>query len=170
MSFFDFFKTRTIEEERTLSQLHYDLESLLGHQSEEEHIKTSCIAGLLARLAHMDRRVCELERQYMVNALTNKSSISVEEAQAVIEIALKNVENLGGLDNHLYVHPLRSLLAADEKFALVCALFDLAGADGVVENNESEEIRVIAKGLDLSTQHFLAARATVANKLGALKK
>lgn len=118
----------------------------------------------------MDRKVCDLEKDYMINALTNKSSISFEEAKAVIEIALKSVDDLGGLDNHLYVHPLRSLLSTDEKYALICSLFSLAGADGTVENNESEEIRIIAKGLDLSTQHFLAARATVATKLGALKK
>ena len=170
MSFFDFFKTKTNEEERTLSQLYYDLSTILKEQSEEEHIKTSCFAGLLARLAHLDWKVCELEKDFMLNTLMNKSSIGREQAEAVVEIALKNIEELGGLDNHLYVHPLRSLLTEDEKYSLICNLFALAGADGVVGNDESEEIRIITKGLDLSSQHFLAARATVINKLGALKK
>ena len=47
-------------------------------------------------------------------------------------------------------------------------LFVIAASDGNVAAIESEEIRVISKGLELTNQHFLAARAEVADFLKAL--
>lgn len=169
MSFLDFFKNTNKNDEKVLSKLHYDLEDFLGEQEEHEHIKTSCYAGLLARLAKVDFKVSESEHDFMIMALMKFSKVDQKSATAIVEVALKNIDELGGLENHLYVHPLRDLMTKEEKFNLLTSLFALAASDGVVENNESEEIRLVCKGLDLSHEHFIASRATVVQSLGALR-
>lgn len=169
MGFFDFFKNINNNEQKVLSQLHYDLEEVLGEIEEKDHIKISCYAGLLARLAKVDFHVSEHEHSYMKKALTTFASMEEKVASAVVEVALRNIDDLGGLENHLYVHPLRDIMSADEKYKLLTSLFALAASDGLVENIESEEIRTVCKGLDLSHEHFIAARATVLKNLGALK-
>ena len=93
----------------------------------------------------------------------------VQEIQSIVEIAIGHIQDLAGLENHLYVHRLKEILDRDQRYAIVESLFALAASDGVVENIESEEIRIIVKGFDLSDQHFRVARAKVSDKIKALK-
>ena len=105
----------------------------------------------------------------MEKALKEWTTFSDEEIKSIVEISIEHIKELAGLENHLYVYRLKEVLDRDTRFSVVESLFAIAASDGVVENVESEEIRIIVKGFDLSDKHFLVARAKVSDKLKALK-
>ena len=57
-----------------------------------------------------------------------------------------------------------------DRYSLLKALFSIAASDGSVDESESEEIRVICMGLRLQHQDFISARASVLDKIRALRK
>ena len=115
---------------------------------------------------------CETQNQSKWNKiekLLDKWKLKGIEPKSVSDIATNHIKEMAGLENHLYVKPLNELMNKDERFDTVKALFLIAASDGSVESVESEEIRLINKGLELSHQHFVAARAEVKDFLKTLK-
>jgi uncharacterized tellurite resistance protein B-like protein len=96
--------------------------------------------------------------------------LNEDQTKTAIQIALVDVKALCGIENHMYTGPLSTLLSNNQRYALLKSLFKIAASDGKAEQVESEEIRLICKGLLLEQKHFIAARATVADSLDALKK
>ena len=169
MSFWKMFKPSNDQDKKEYSQLYYELKSQFPDFSDENLIKITCIAGLFARVAYVDFDLDIKEKEHMKFALTNMTEFSNQEIDSIIEISLSHVKELAGLENHKYVYNLKEVIDKSERFQIVEALFALAASDGVVENIESEEIRIIVKGFDLSDQHFIAARAKASDKLKALR-
>jgi len=170
MAFWDVFKNNETSKTRDdHSSLYHILQTQFPEISEEDLIKVTCIAGLMARVAYVDFDLDIGEKDYMHKAITEFGKFSIDESKAIVEIATDHIKELAGLENHLYVHQLKGVLDKTARYRVIEALFALAASDGLVENIESEEIRIIVKGFDLSGQHFLAARAKVADKLAALK-
>jgi len=168
MAFWDLFNTNK-EEIKKHSSLHYELQEKFPDSSEEELIKLTCISGLLARVAYVDFHLDDNEKEHMNKALTQMTEFSAQEISGIVEIAITHIKELAGLENHKYIYSLKEVMDRSERYKVVEALFALAASDGVVENVESEEIRMIVKGFDLSDKHFLASRAKVSDKLKALR-
>ena len=167
MAFWDLFNTNK-EETKKHSSLHYELKDKFPESSEEDLIKLTCISGLLARVAYVDFDLDKNEKEHMKEALTQMTEFSTQEVLGIVEIAISHIKELAGLENHKYIYSLKEVMDRTERYKVVEALFAIAASDGVVENVESEEIRMIVKGFDLSDKHFLAARAKVSDKLKAL--
>lgn len=171
MGFWDLFSNKNdSREEKKHSSLHYELQAQFPNLEENELVKITCIAGLLARVAYVDFELDPSEEANMKEALGEVTSFTTDQIESIVAISIKHIKELAGLENHKYVYSLKEVLDQNARYEIVEALFYLAAADGVVENVESEEIRLIVKGLDLGDKHFLAARAKVSSKLGALKK
>lgn len=153
-----------------LNALHGKIVQEFPQIEEQQSIVLTCIAGLLARVAYRDLSIDDGEKSFMSEALSQWCQLDSKQAEAVTRLALSDIQNLAGADNHLYAYPLESIFSEEQKFALLKALFAMAAADGSVENLESEEIRTISQRLSLSHQHFIAARATVLESLEALRK
>lgn len=168
MGFWDLFSANK-EAGKKHSSLHYELQEKFPDCSEEQLIKLTCISGLLARVAYVDFNLEESEKEHMKQALTQMTDFSTQEITTIVDIAIYHIKELAGLENHKYVYSLKEVMDRSERYKVVEALFALAASDGVVENVESEEIRIIVKGFDLSDKHFIAARAKVSDKLKALK-
>ncbi len=168
MSLFAFFKNEKQSEIKKYSKLHDQLQREYPFLSEEELVITACVAGLLARVAYVDFNLDEGEVSEIKKILEEWTINDKVHTELLAEMAINHIQEMAGLENHLYVHPLREHLTRDEKYRVLQSLFLVAASDGSVESIESEEIRVITKGLELSTQHFVAARAEVSQYLKAL--
>lgn len=169
MGFYDFF--RTGERESTVkqySELFSTLKNEFPSVEEEKLMTASCIAGLFARVAYVDFDLDSKELKKMEALIKTWNFFGIE-SETISKIAIEHIREMAGLENHLYVKPLNTLLDKDERFNIVKALFLIAASDGSVDNVESEEIRLINKGLELSVQHFIAARAEVVEYLKTLK-
>jgi uncharacterized tellurite resistance protein B-like protein len=169
MAFWDIFKQPQTETKQTTS-IYDELKTRMPNSSEDELVEVACIAGLLARVAYVDFEITPEEESHIVAVLKEWTELPQDMIIVIANLAMEHVKELAGMENHLYVHQLKTIIDQDTRFEIVEALFALAASDGVVENIESEEIRIIVKGFDLSDQHFLAARAKVADKLAALKR
>lgn len=152
------------------SRLHEKVSELLPNQSDEQLLKIACLSGLMARVAYNDLVIDDNERHVILNSLKKWTQLNDEEAKAIADLCLSEVKDLAGVENHLYCLPLRDSLSLDERYNIIVSLFAVAAADGTVENSESEEIRNINHGLLLEHKHFISARSTVLEKLGALKE
>ena len=136
----------------------------------ERLVTLTCMAGLLARVAYVDFDVDKRELDFISRALGEGNLLTEKEAKSLAELAISEVEALSGLENHLYCNELNEHLSRDQRYQLLQSLFLVAASDEHVENKESEEIRLICKGLLLEHHHFIAARARVKESLGVLKR
>lgn len=168
MGFWEIFKSTNTNSTHQ-SGLHAKIEELLPGRSEEEHILIACVAGLMARVAYVDFELHKNEEDLIGKSLSQWTQLNPQEIAAVEKLAIEEIQNLSGLENHKYCHPLNDILNNDQKYDLLVALFAIAAIDGEVEQLESEEIRIIAKGLLLEPKYFIAARATVVDYLKSLK-
>lgn len=150
------------------SQLHEKIFKRLPSHSEENVLIITCVAGLLARVAFIDFDFDARERESMSQAL-KELDVSDEEVQVIIDIAIDEIKQLSGLENHLYCYPISEMLSVEKRYQIVQALFNLAASDDGVSEKESEEIRQINTGLLLEHKHFISARAHVLDKLDSLK-
>jgi uncharacterized tellurite resistance protein B-like protein len=169
MGFWDLFSTQTQSQDQANGGLHKKVEELFPGKEDNQHILMTCIAGLLARIAYVDFEIHTDEEAHMIAALSNWGNISKDEAKSLSKLAITEIKELSGLDQRKYCTPLNELLDNDSKFELVKCLFQLAASDGKVENNESEEIRLITTAFLLEQRHYIAARATIKDRLAALK-
>lgn len=170
MAFMDFFKSSPDNDSgvQKYSSLFNTLKAEFPSVQEDDLLKASCVAGLFARVAYID---FDLDAQEMkkMSSLIEKWSFSGADGKVISQLAIGHIKEMSGLDNHLFVKPLNQLMDKEERFNTVKALFLIAASDGSVDSIESEEIRLITKGLELSTQHFVAARAAVVDFLKTLK-
>ena len=168
MAFWDIFNNST-QKVTQQSSLHQKVEALLPSAAEDEHILVACIAGLFARVIYIDFEVHKNEILKMKDALQKWTTLKEEDINAIVELSLKEIKELAGLENHKYAGPLDEILSKEQRYGVLESLFQIAASDGNVDEKESEEIRVIATGLRLEHKHFISARATVLEYLGALK-
>jgi uncharacterized tellurite resistance protein B-like protein len=169
MSFWNLFKN---DEETTKTESHLQLKirELLPYAEDETLITVACVAGLMARVAFSDLEIDPKEVEQMNQSLGDFAILNADQTKAAVQIALQEVRALCGIENHMYTDPLSTMLTNEQRYALLKSLFKIAASDGKAEQVESEEIRLICKGLLLENKHFIAARATVAESLEALKK
>ena len=169
MSFWNLFKD-DVETTKSESHLQSKIRELLPFAEEEKLITVACVAGLMARVAFSDLIIDPKEIEQMNQSLGDFAILDEDQTKATIQIALEDVKALCGIENHMYTEPLSTMLSKDQRYSLLKALFQIAASDGKAEDIESEEIRLICKGLLLEQKHFIAARATVAERLSALQK
>ena len=167
MAFWDIFGTNE-KDKHQHGIIHYRLKQLMPDATEEDLIRVACIAGLLARVANVDLKITTDEKEFMKTAMLDWSGLDSKLVEVVCKIAIEEIQELSGLENHLYGQGLRESMDQDDRYRILEVLFAMSAADGSVDNLESEEIRTIAKSLHLTNQHFIAARATVMEKLAAL--
>ncbi|MCO4794109.1 MAG: TerB family tellurite resistance protein [Bacteriovoracaceae bacterium] len=168
MSFWNLFRPAEGPSEKK-SHLQTKVTELLPGEEESTLILVTCIAGLFSRVAYADMEIAPEEVAHMEKALLEWTELSKNQITAVVELTLKEVKDLAGIENHKYTDPLNEILSNDQRYKVLVGLFSLAASDGNAEQLESEEIRIICKGLLLEHKHFISARATVLEHLGALK-
>lgn len=170
MSFWDIFKNDTTADASSQSGLYQKIKSLLPESSEKDLVIISCLAGLLSRVAYSDLEISSIEKNKIIQVLEKKTHLNPETSKIVGELAFNEIKQLSGTENHKYCYPLNEYLSQDQKYSILLALFSIAASDGITEEDESEEIRLICKGLLLEHKHYISARASVVESLKVLKK
>ena len=170
MKFWEILKNETVTTKKNLSRLHEKIATKLPGSTEDDLIKVACFAGLLARVAWVDFKLDPSELSVMRQVLSDWTKMDRETIDTIVAISTDEIQELAGLENHLYCHPLQNIMSENERYDLLVSLFAIAAGDESVEQLESEEIRIITQGLNLTHKHYISARATVMDKLKALKK
>jgi uncharacterized tellurite resistance protein B-like protein len=121
--------------------------------------KLSLVGGLMAKIAQMDREVTESEFNRMVEVITQNWHLGIEEATFVAEIAVSAVDVT--YDTFRMMRELATSTSEAERRRVLVVLFAVGAADGDISFEETEEIRLIARGLDLTHKDFIDAKLEV---------
>jgi uncharacterized tellurite resistance protein B-like protein len=167
MNFWELFKNQKIESKNNSLK-----EFLLEHLQdldENEQIIVVAICGLVTKVAYADLTVDQEEFKKVETALCYWLGYEEKKSQQLCHLAVHYQQEFAGVEDHLYSDQLALKLNEAQKFQLLITLFHIASANGEIDQVESETIRGISKGLRLSNQHFLAARAKFKDYLKALQ-
>lgn len=133
---------------------------LLERETQPDKLKemTLC-AAFLARVGYVDEEFLSQEKQFIVELLAEDWGLSPSLAEAVSGVAMDAAA--GGLDLFRLVQEAKKTLSIHKRKMLLEALFALALAEGKISGGETEEIRKIAHGLELSHREFIHAKLKV---------
>ena len=137
---------------------------------EQKLAEIVCISGLMARVAYVDMNIEDSERRNIQISLQKWLNIDGDFAEKLTTITCTQTELLAGTEDHQYTRFLKENLSESKRYQILELLFSVAASDGIADNAESEEIRIITKGLGLEHKHFVSARVSVKEFLGSLKK
>ncbi|WP_238613329.1 TerB family tellurite resistance protein [Candidatus Oscillochloris fontis] len=127
----------------------------LGIPADEAHI-LALAGGLLARVAQLDNTVTDAEHTRIVEALQQGWGVSYERAALVAEVAL--AESVADLDYYQLTKEFADTAPVDERIRFLDALFAVAMADGNLSRELSDEISRITASINLTHDHFVAAK------------
>jgi len=161
--------SKVIQEDTSYKYLFDKIDKAFPGIEENDLLLSACISGLLARVMYADFEAHEKELEQMRTVLDEFSFSPNIDSKVVTNIATEHIKEMSGLDNHLYIEPINKLLSKEKRFKVLKSLFIIAASDGNVDSVETEEIRRIAKSLELSSQHFIVAKSEVNEYIGALK-
>lgn len=123
---------------------------------DEELRRLGLAGGLMAKVAQVDREVSDAEFNTIVAAIKNFWSLSQEQAALVAEVAISAVDVT--YDTYRMMRELTERTSEDERRQFLKALFAVANADGDISIEETEEIRLIAQGINLTHRDFIDAK------------
>jgi uncharacterized tellurite resistance protein B-like protein len=118
--------------------------------------KLSLAGGLMANVAHVDKNVSEVEFAAMVQALQTHWVVDEKTAVFITEVAVS--EAAKKLDHHRTVRQFANRTTPEERRHFLDVLFAVAAADGLAAYDEIEEIRAIARTLNLTREAFIEAK------------
>ncbi len=116
----------------------------------------------MARVAWVDKAVCEQEKNSVSRALAEGWQLPENEAQLIMEISHQRI--MKGLDFVQLSTGFCDYTTVPERRAFLKGLFAIANAAGKTSSEEIEEIRAIAKGLELGHQDFIDAKLTISRE------
>ncbi len=126
----------------------------------DSDIRKLCLtAGLMARVAGIDRTISKEETAIMTGMLQKKWKLTEEQAQLVVEISHHRI--FRGLDGVRLVKRFNNFTTLAERIEFVDCLFAVANAAEKTSFEEIEEIREIAKGMELSHEDFINAKLRI---------
>jgi len=129
----------------------------------DSDIRKLCLAaGLMARVAEVDHVISPEETRVMCDVLQRHWTLTAEQAQLVAEISHHRV--FRGLDSVRLVKRFNDFTTRTERKDFLDCLFAVANAADHTSFDEIEEIREIAKGLELSHQDFIDAKLKVSRE------
>jgi uncharacterized tellurite resistance protein B-like protein len=126
---------------------------------EEDLWKLSLAGGLMARIAYVDRKVSEQEREEMREVLQKEWNLGEKEAELVVEVAVSEV--CKDMDYYRLSREFFDVTNEDERERFLKILFATAAADGPASHEEMEEIRTVSKVLKLSHKQFIDAKLSL---------
>ena len=127
--------------------------------SDDDLRKLSLVGGLMAKVAYQDREVTDTEIAKMIEAIENNWGLSKEESTFLAEVAVSSVDVT--YDSFRMMRELVTDTTLEERRHVVEVLFAIAAADGEMSFDEIEEIRLIARGLELSHRDFIDAKLLI---------
>ena len=130
--------------------------------SDQEIRKVCLAAGLMARVAWVDKAFCEQEQDSVTRTLADEWQLPKEEAQLIMEISHQRI--MKGLDFVQLSKGFCECTTVSERKAFLRSLFAIANTAHKTSSEEIEEIRSISKGLELGHQDFIEAKLTISRE------
>jgi uncharacterized tellurite resistance protein B-like protein len=129
----------------------------------------AAFAGLLVRVAYVDRSISEAERAVLGPLLAANAGLPAAEAETVIEIATHQATTLEGISYASLTRAFNAIATDQEKERLIDCLFAVATAEGTISIVEDDEVHAVARALLLSHQQLIAVRSRYKDQLEVIQ-
>lgn len=150
-----------------------ELRRLVVHSMPGADAHTAAIvgatAGLLATVAHADRKYTEAEREAVLDALNKVQGLAPGALTAIDELLQERVAELAHEPLQTYTRVLYEGLERQARAEVFEVLMDLAAADELLDMDETNLLRRIARGLGLSDEEYNASQARHRARLSVLR-
>ncbi|MFN2118307.1 MAG: TerB family tellurite resistance protein [Candidatus Promineifilaceae bacterium] len=124
--------------------------------SDAELRKLGLAGGLMARIAKVDEVVSESEFETMVQIIADIWEVDKDTAVFIANVA---VSSLGlTYDYYRMTREFATSTTLEERRRFLVALFLIAGVDDGVSFDETEEIRLVQQGLNVTHEEFINAK------------
>ncbi len=124
--------------------------------SDEEMRKLGLAGGLMARIAKIDNVVSDSEFEAMVNIMAEYWQLSRDAAVFVANVAVSSLDY--SYDYFRMTREFATETTREERQRFLVALFLVADAEDGASFDETEEIRLVARGINVSHEDFIAAK------------
>ena len=129
----------------------------------------ACFAYVLGRVAYADHQISPEETRAMERLVAEVGRLPEQQAVLVVEMAKSQNRLFGGTENFLVTRELRSLVAADDRAALLDALLAISAADDTISAVEESQLRQIASELGFTHAELVAARSRWSDKRSVIR-
>lgn len=126
-------------------------------------------ACILSRVANADLNISDEETRKMEAILQTLGHLSLDMAALAVEIAKRQNQLLGGVENYLFTRRFKEVSDRSQREHLVECLLAVAAADEAISGQENAEIRKIADELEIGHADFIAIRSRFRDHLSVLK-
>lgn len=173
MGFLDFFsssfqqklKGQQLSRSPQVAQMILKLEGL-PLESARHHALFACLLG---RVAGVDFDISQEEKATMHQILTDLGHLDDQQAQLILDMALRENELFGGVENFLISKEFEAHASENDKLELLDCLFAVASAHDGISTPESEMIRQISMELKIDHATFIRIRSRYRDHLNILK-
>ena len=141
----------------------------LEHLDPEHARHIASFAYILGRVAHADLDISREETRAMERVVRELGGLSEEESILVVQMAKAQHRLFGSTDNYTVTRGFAASATPEQRVALLECLFAVSAADAHVSGAEENEIRRIAKELELAHADYIEARVRYREYIGALK-
>ena len=144
------------------NKVYYETNRILQEQgrsldlSDEEMRKLGLAGGLMARIAKVDEVVSTSEFEAMVQIIADTWYLDHDTAVFVANVAVSSLDVT--YDYYRMTREFATSTTPEERQNFLVALFLIAGADSGVSFDETEEIRLVQLGINVSHQDFINAK------------
>ncbi len=114
-------------------------------------------AGLMARVAYVDRKVLDEERQLMEDVMKAYWQASPEESSFVAKVVID--EGTANVDQIRLLREFTEVYDKFERAKFLKVLFGVAISDGDISMEEDREIEKICRGIGLLNKEFVDAKS-----------
>ena len=126
----------------------------------EDDLRTlSLVGGLMAKVAHVDKDVSEEEFNRISKSIEEIWQVSPQMAAFVAEVSISAVDDT--YDTFRMMRELMESTSERERRKFLDLLFAVANADGQISYDETEEIRKIARGINLTHKDFIDSKLRI---------
>jgi uncharacterized tellurite resistance protein B-like protein len=127
-----------------------------GSPAEEEHKLQLATAVLLVETMRADPELKEAERQVVMSALRRKFTLSTDELDRLVELAEEEARTAN--DFFAFTSTLNDRFTQPQKVRMVEFMWQVAYADGNVDENENHLISKVAGLLHVTHGEYIAAK------------
>lgn len=144
------------------NKVYYETNRILSEEgrsvdiSDEEMRKLGLAGGLMARIAKVDQVVSDSEFETMVSVMAENWQLDRDAAVFVATVAVSSLDVT--YDYYRMTREFATSTTIDERKRFLVALFQVAGAEDGASFDETEEIRLVARGTNVSHQDFIEAK------------
>jgi len=142
----------------------------LEHLEPDHARHIASFAYILGRVAHADLDISREETRAMERAVRELGGLGAEEAILVVQMAKAQHRIFGSTDNFTVTRGFTLSTSREQRLALLECLFAVSAADEKVSGEEENEIRRVAKELELTHDDYVEARVRYREYIAVLKR